>query len=1077
MRKIILFCFLLVFVYNSNSALAKKPAPYSLDAQKVKKIEWIDPWGRKPTNYSEFMKTKLPQEPLKIESLKRFEKERLNYKRGLSSLVLVIVNSNLYSLIQSSIGQYEDDLIDEGFSTDVVLWSGGNHYDLRTYLQSRFSEGLAGALLIGNLPVAWFEYDNAEFPCDLYLMDLDGTWQDFDIDGLLDNHTDGGGDVSPEIWIGRLDPSRLTWDGQAQLLGNYFTKNHDYRVGILSLPHRALSFVDDDWEGFEDCDLSWAYGDVTTINSSNQTTATEYKSRLMQNYEWIHVCTHSSCWAHTFRINYNPMQGQSVFNYEIQAMDPHALFYNLFACSNTRFVETNCLGNWYIFGDEYGLTTVGSAKSGSMLYFNYFYQQLGSGQNIGESFKYWFCIMGGDGFEPWEISWFYGMNILGDPTLTINSSPNSEPPPYTGESNHNTVPSGWPTLQITTDEFSQGNPAITTDFEGKPWVVWEDGRNIRTNIYSSYFDEDQWSSPVPIEIYQYWDLHPKLTTDSLGNIWAVWQSLRDVSGLNFNICASYHDGINWSSPALISSGPQYDLEPSITTDKDGKVWIVWKSWRPDSSQVSSEIMASYFDGSFWQTPMRVTTDTVDNCDPSIAADQSGRVWIAWTSNKESDWNIYSCYYDGSWSVPSAVTTHPADDLQAKITTDGSGKVWLTWQSFRNGNANIYVSSNDGSGWSSPFQITSDELDDISPSFSQNNSGVIWLSWMSKRSGNWDVFTSLYDGASWSSPKQITSNYANDYLPAIVSDASGESWVVWATDRDINWNIYSAFSYLTPPDLIHPSNYSCINDSTPSFQWTIFGTYDSAFYMLQYSQDSAFFSEVTTISEIPEKLYQLPDTSALVGDTDYFWRVRIVAGDSDSSDFSQTFRFTLDTQAPGVPVLLSPSDDTLMTNTAPGFEWTSVALLTKKKLGLLRANPVETSTRYTLQYSLDSNFISQVIEVDSITETNYALPDSQPLDSCNNYYFWRVEAKDLAGNESGYQENPFRMLIYAPGMVDDNCEIGITDVVYLINYLFKSGTEPVLLEAGDVNCDDEITISDAVYLVNYLFKSGPPPCKD
>ncbi len=1076
MRKIILFCVLFIFVYCSNSAIAKKPVSFPLDVKKLKKTEWIDPWARKPTSYAEFMKTQPTPQALKIESLKRFQKERLNYKRMLSSLVLVIVNSNLYSQIQSSIAQYENDLTDEGYSTEVILWSGGSPYDLRSYLQSRFSEGLVGAVLIGDLPVAWFEYDS-EFPCDLYLMDLDGTWQDLDIDGIYDNHSDGGGDVSPEIWIGRLDPSRLTWGGQAQLLQNYFTKNHNYRIGILSLPHRALSFVDDDWEGFEDCGLSWAYGDVTTINTTNQTTALEYKSRLMQNYEWIHVCAHSSCWTHTFKINHNPSQGQSVFNYEIHALGPHAFFYNLFACSNTRFMETNCLGNWYIFGEEYGLVAVGSTKSGSMLYFQFFYQPLGLGKNMGESFKDWFCVMGNDGFEPWEISWFYGMNILGDPTLTIDTSPISESPPYTGESEIQNSSSSWPSLQVTTNEFSQGNPAITLDFTGKPWVVWEDGRLIRTNLYSSYFEGDKWSSPVPIQIYEYWDLHPALTTDSLGNIWAVWQSLRDESGLNFSICVSHHDGFNWSSPALITTGPQYDLEPSITTDPDGKVWIAWKSWRPYNSQVSSEIMTSYFDGSYWHPSMRVTSDTVDNCDPSIVADQAGRVWIVWASNRDGDWNIYSSYYDGSWSPPLAVTTHPEDDLQAKITTDENGKVWAAWQSFRDGNANIYVSSSDGSAWSLPFQITGDTLDDISPSFSQNNSGRIWLSWMSKRFGNWDVFASLYDGSSWSSPRQMTANFSNDYLPAVVEDTSGEAWVVWATDRDLNWNIYSAFSYLFPPDLMYPLNFSYINDNTPLFEWSTLGSFDSATYMLQYSQDSAFITDVMTISEITEKFYQLPDTLALVVDTDYFWRIKIVAGDSDSSKFSYAFRFTLDTQAPGVPVLLLPPDDTLINNTAPTFEWTSVTFLSKDGLGLLRANPRGSPIRYTLQYSLDSNFISQVIVVDSIIETNYTLPDSQPLDSCNNYYYWRVRAKDLAGNESGYQGSPFRILIYDPGLVDDDCLIGITDVVYLINYLFKSGPEPVLLEAGDVNCDHEITISDAVYLVNYLFKSGPPPCKD
>ena len=54
-------------------------------------------------------------------------------------------------------------------------------------------------------------------------------------------------------------------------------------------------------------------------------------------------------------------------------------------------------------------------------------------------------------------------------------------------------------------------------------------------------------------------------------------------------------------------------------------------------------------------------------------------------------------------------------------------------------------------------------------------------------------------------------------------------------------------------------------------------------------------------------------------------------------------------------------------------------------------------------------------------------------------------------------------------------IKVSDVVFLIDYLFKSGPPPDPLELGDVNCDELIKCSDVVYLIDYLFKGGPPPC--
>jgi hypothetical protein len=48
------------------------------------------------------------------------------------------------------------------------------------------------------------------------------------------------------------------------------------------------------------------------------------------------------------------------------------------------------------------------------------------------------------------------------------------------------------------------------------------------------------------------------------------------------------------------------------------------------------------------------------------------------------------------------------------------------------------------------------------------------------------------------------------------------------------------------------------------------------------------------------------------------------------------------------------------------------------------------------------------------------------------------------------------------------------VVSLINYLFRNGTAPDPLAAGDANCDGVVEPSDVVYLINYLFRGGDPP---
>jgi hypothetical protein len=65
-------------------------------------------------------------------------------------------------------------------------------------------------------------------------------------------------------------------------------------------------------------------------------------------------------------------------------------------------------------------------------------------------------------------------------------------------------------------------------------------------------------------------------------------------------------------------------------------------------------------------------------------------------------------------------------------------------------------------------------------------------------------------------------------------------------------------------------------------------------------------------------------------------------------------------------------------------------------------------------------------------------------------------------------------VFIRGDANGDGTINVSDVVYLINYLFIGGPAPVPLAAGDVNCDGIVNVSDVVYLINYLFIGGPPP---
>jgi hypothetical protein len=381
---------------------------------------WMDGEGRRPISYQEWKANVGRPGSFEIDHMGVMSPAKGSDDEG---LFCVVVASDIFNGIQTSLDQYVLDVAADGFTVSVHSIAGGQPENLRTFLQGKYAEGMVGAVLIGDLPVPWYESDcwdpveHEEFPCDLYYMDMDGVWEDFDADGKFDEHY---GNIVPEIWVGRLTASPMAYGGadEVTLLENYFYKNHLYRTGGMVLDSRGLAFIDDDWEpwaGSWSGNLGQAYSNRTTISDPYETTAPNYAGQLPQNYESILVCAHSGPTTHWFT---TPSGNWTTIDYdEIVNIDPVAVFYNLFACSNARYVATNYMAGWYIFCQTYGLASIGSTKTGSMLEFGHFYGPFGTGKTIGESFADWFTAIGSDGMEQWEICWHYGMTLCGDPTL------------------------------------------------------------------------------------------------------------------------------------------------------------------------------------------------------------------------------------------------------------------------------------------------------------------------------------------------------------------------------------------------------------------------------------------------------------------------------------------------------------------------------------------------------------------------------------------------------------------------------------------------------------------------------------
>jgi hypothetical protein len=360
------------------------------------------------------------------------------------SKIAVIANRNLSTASKVAIRDFAENI---EFTQDKTVWLDMTYYDettspaqLRSVLLNLYNDPndkLEGAIFIGDLPIAYFEVQNdfnmygyANFPCDFYFMDLNGTWADNATNGMWGGnaHTgffdDHSGNIAAEIWVSRLVPGAIpSISSDENIALSYYMPRLQSRMagGTENVTRREL-IVGNDVEGWDPVGWGGAsllgYGSNVTRYLRSSAAALDSRDNLaagLQNgYEYTLVCEHAS--PVLFNTSINDFLNTT---YLYMPTNSNCRFYNLFACSACRYVVDDCLGA--LMGQSHcGLFCMGTTKTGSMLQFDYYNTPLGADSCSGAAFKKWANQVAlYTGRSSNEISWHYGMTLLGPGNLRI----------------------------------------------------------------------------------------------------------------------------------------------------------------------------------------------------------------------------------------------------------------------------------------------------------------------------------------------------------------------------------------------------------------------------------------------------------------------------------------------------------------------------------------------------------------------------------------------------------------------------------------------------------------------------------
>lgn len=261
------------------------------------------------------------------------------------------------------------------------------------------------------------------------------------------------------------------------------------------------------------------------------------------------------------------------------------------------------------------------------------------------------------------------------------------------------------------------------------------------------------------------------------------------------------------------------------------------------------------------------------------------------------------------------------------------------------------------------------------------------------------------------------------------------------------------STVTSPKLVSPSNESTLSDFNISIDWEDFN--GSLSYQVQVSLDANFLGNLILDSNINTSVLNIT-TGLLATNYYYYWRVKSFQS-TDTSSWSNPWRFRVILSPPSAPDLLLPPNNAVNVPFLPQFSWI--------------ATP--TASAYQIQVSLNNNFNPNLIDSGRISALSFDAPLF--IINTNTQYYWRVRASNSQGISVGPWSSVWNFTTI-PGLRPNSANGRITfannQFIPGGNYYVKAYSDWPPLNSAYSSDTLAIIQSGNIYYADYQVKSLP-----
>jgi len=328
---------------------------------------------------------------------------------------------------------------------------------------------------------------------------------------------------------------------------------------------------------------------------------------------------------------------------------------------------------------------------------------------------------------------------------------------------------------------------------------------------------------------------PALAAAGDGSVVVVWTEKRNDNWDLFS--RRYEPKTSSFLPELrITDQPGPDTDAVLATGADGTVWMAWQAWTGGQA----DILLAPLDAAGKPTgpPLQISDTPANEWAPSIAADKSGRIHVAFDSYQAGNYDVLlrSREPDGTRSPAITVAGTRLFEARPSVAADLQGRVWIAYEERTPDWGKDAVNLLDGKGSSlyraskvvvavvdgrrilrapDPLERAAAPLKIMNsyPRLFVDRTGRPWLAFRHRQEAIWGnnavivtgaIWTSQatsLSGPSWSVPQPLTrGDGLLDNRPALVQPREGPVLAFYSTDgrlrREAEMNPGAALRYFT-----------------------------------------------------------------------------------------------------------------------------------------------------------------------------------------------------------------------------------------------------------------------------------------